>query len=172
MLGQTADPIAGTVEGGDGLGTNERRFIGRLHGQIGHVFFFSGTNTTVTPYPFDDPVRLAALSRVGFQDKAASVARKEAKVNPPPDRFQAVVELPPRPIFVMPHREEGLAAEHAIERSIHIFIGAVGHVITVLFQPEGEGELEEEELTGTEGQGVVRDLPVAGVRPVEADADS
>src|SRR5262249_8037828 len=137
--------------------------------QVGHVGLFVRPNSAVAPRPRDDAISGAARRCEKRRHKATRIAGQECEMNAVPDRFHAVVVLLPAPVFVVPDREERLAARDRFHVVMDIDIAAIGYIIAVLLHPEGEGKFPKQEFAGALRQRVVINLHVLAVGPVEAD---
>ena len=63
-------------------------------------------------------------------------------------------ELADVPILVVAHADKRLALEPMVGRE-HVAVGAIAHVVAVLFQPVGQWKLERQELARAERERVV-----------------
>ena len=86
------------------------------------------------------------------------------------DGFLDGVVLANIPVFVMANGEKGFATGDLLGLKA-VGVGTVGDVVAMLFHPISKREFPEKKLAGPVGKGVLEDLGVLGVRPVEAYGD-
>ena len=137
--------------------------LGRLEVLVGKAAEVAGAR--------DDAVRAAVRGFGEGTDGKDRVAAQPEHVDARLDGRLRRVVLRQVPVLVVADAEEHLAPRD-LRRVQAVAVGAVGHVVAVLFQEVGQRLLEGQELAGADRQRVVDDarvLRLAAVGPVEAD---